>query len=169
MQVHDWSAFDRNNPEYIALHPYAASVKELVVHLARRLPSDRGQKYVFVTDNYFTSPAAFLQLMDLGHHAVGTVKSRSGIPQHLMWKKKDARRPPGTATFLRTTDRKLLLQEWQDSGLVRVLSTGMIVTVMLCMLFSLITLKHSMTWSTQGMWASADCLLSTAALKVFLL
>jgi hypothetical protein len=126
MQVHDWLESDKSKSEYIALHPYAASVKDLVVHMASRMPSDKGQKYIFVTDNYFTSPAAYLALLDMGHHAVGTVKSRSGIPQHMLLKKKDSRRPSGAATYLRSTDRKLLLQEWQDSGLVRVLSTGML-------------------------------------------
>ena len=124
MQVHDWLTSDKTNVEYIASHPYAESVQNLVVHMAQRLPSEKGQRYTIITDNYFTSPAAYLRLFELGHHAVGTVKSRSGIPAYMLWKKKDSKRPSGAARFLRSTDRKLMLQEWQDSGLVRVLSTG---------------------------------------------
>ncbi len=133
IQPHDWSTADKANAAYIERHPYAKSIEELVVYMSSLLPSERRQKYIIVTDNYFTSPAAYLRLLALGHHGVGTIKSRSGIPQWLLWKKKDSRRPSGTARFLRSTDKKLLLQEWQDSGLVRVLSTGVTASACVCL------------------------------------
>lgn len=93
--------------------------------MARRI---RGDRHTLVCDNYFTSVKAFLAIKDIApnFHAVGTLKQRSDVPAKLLWPKKNNRRPRGSARFLRLTNRALLLQEWQDGGLVRVLTTGFV-------------------------------------------
>jgi hypothetical protein len=121
LQVHDWTPTDRTKAAYVARNPHAGGTAALVVDMAKRL---EGRAHTIIMDNYFTSPKAFQTLFDLGFHAVGTLKSRSGVPKWLLWGKKQSGRPAGTAHFLRSTDGKLLVQEWQDSGLVRVMSTG---------------------------------------------
>jgi hypothetical protein len=120
-QVHDWTPADRTNPAYVARCPWAGGTADLVVDMAKRL---EGRAHTIICDNYFTSAKAFRALRGLGFHAVGTLKSRSGVPKQLLWKKKQTGRPSGAAHFLRSTDGQLLVQEWQDSGLVRVMSTG---------------------------------------------
>ena len=118
-QPHDWVKQDKNNPAYIEKHPYAASVNALVKYLASQL---RERGHVIYMDNYFTSATTFRELLDMGHHAVGTMKSTRGELSSLLWKQ-SKKRPAGMSRFLRSTDRKLVVQEWQDSGLVKVMST----------------------------------------------
>ena len=120
-QVHHWVPEDKKNADFVEKHPYCKGTAELVVHMAKRLPS---KHHTITMDNFFTSARAFRELRALGFHAVGTVKSKSDIPAYLLSSKKDSKRQRGTARMLRSTDRMLLLQEWQDGGLVRVLSTG---------------------------------------------
>lgn len=119
--VHDWLPADKAHADYVKLHSYCASKASLVQHMAKQLNSTH---HTIVMDNYFSSPACFRRLREAGFHAVGTLRANSGVPRSLLLKKNDARRPVGTAHFLRTTDRQLLVQEWQDRALVRVLSTG---------------------------------------------
>lgn len=119
--MHYWRPSDKTNPAYVEVHPYAGSVSALCVNMMQRL---RSTEHTMVCDNYFTTPKCFRALREAGFHAVGTVKQRSGIPKSAMWPKNDSRRPSGAARASRSTDRILVLQEWQDSGLVRVLSTG---------------------------------------------
>jgi len=120
-QVHDWIPEDKRRPDFIVIYPHTASVASLVVEMCKRLPT---ATHTLTCDNYFTSCKAFRELRTAGWHAVGTIKSNSDVPSTILWPKRDAKRARGTARFQRTTDRMLMLQEWQDGGKVSVLSTG---------------------------------------------
>lgn len=119
--IHDWLPTDKSNARYVELHPYCASKAALVEFMAKKLNSPH---HTVTMDNYFTSCAAFRALRALGMHAVGTLRANSDVPRSVLWNKRNAGKAPASARFQRTTDRILLLQEWQDRGLVRVLSTG---------------------------------------------
>lgn len=118
--VHSWIPEDKKRAGFVEQHPYAESVASLVVHMAKQLPSPH---HTIFCDNYFTSARAFRTMYDMGMHAIGTLKGKSDVPAALLWPKRDASRPVGSARFMRSTDRKLVVQEWQDGGLVRVMST----------------------------------------------
>jgi hypothetical protein len=120
--VHSWIPEDKKRAGFVAHHPYAESVASLVVYMAKQFPSTN---HTMFCDNYFTSARAFRSMYDMGMHAIGTLKGKSDVPAAFLWPKRDASRPVGSARFLRSTDsdRKLVVQEWQDGGLVRVMST----------------------------------------------
>jgi hypothetical protein len=117
--AHDWVPSDKKRPDYIVKHPWAKDIPSLVLYLAQQLPSSH---YIIVTDSYFTSAKAFRSLAAAGFHAVGTLKGSSDVSKDLLWKKHQ-KLPFGAAKFLRSTDRQLLVQEWKDSAVVRVMST----------------------------------------------
>lgn len=118
--VHDWVPEDRRTPQYVDHRPYTAGTAALVLWMASQLPSTN---HTIVMDNWFASVKAFRGLAAAGFHALGTVKSNSGVSKEMLWPKMRGSRQVGAARALRSGDRKLVLQEWQDSALVRVLST----------------------------------------------
>lgn len=117
--AHDWVPADKKKVAYFTARPWVKNVSELVQYLAAKLPSS---SYVIVTDSYFTSAKTFRALRASGFHAVGTLKGNSDVPKELLWRKHQ-KLDFGTSKFLRSTDRKLLVQEWKDSAVVRILST----------------------------------------------
>jgi hypothetical protein len=119
-EVQDWVSEDRTDVHIVAKRPYVGSTSALVVHLAEKVQQ---RPLIITMDNYFTSCKAFRALRAIGVHAVGTVRHRSDVPAKLLWPKARQRRPFGAALCFRSVDRVLLLQAWQDSSSVHVLST----------------------------------------------
>lgn len=118
--VHDWTSEDKKNPEYILAHPPAKGLVELVTAMASKL-STAG--HCVVMDNYFSSVAGFRALVSSGYHAIGTLKYNHGVPQDVLWTGKTQKRAPGTAQWVRSKEMDILVQQWQDGGIVSVMST----------------------------------------------
>lgn len=111
--LHHWTPHDKTCKEFLELYPYAASTDALVKHMARQLG---GTGYTIVVDSYYTHVSTFRDLVDMGYHAVGSVKGNRGVPLDAFWKKKDNKRKFGDCFHARTTDGKVLLQQWKGNG-----------------------------------------------------
>ena len=123
--VHTWLPEDRALPSFRAAFPHCQSVVDIVVYLVscavRTAATAVG--YIVVTDRWFTSMSLLRALVRLGHHLVGTVTpKKSGVPQRLFWSPKSSQRVRASARFARSTHESVLLQQWQDRGMVAVLS-----------------------------------------------
>lgn len=118
-EVQQWSPSDRNKEEYISAFPLCKSVLHLVCGLAQRAVR-KGS--VLVMDSFFCSVKVFRALRAAGYWAVGTVRKNAGIPKGETWGKCSSR-PHGSCRFAVSREGDLLYQQWQDRGVVRLLST----------------------------------------------
>lgn len=108
---HHWTASNKANADFLVKYPYAASVRNLIEHIAGDLPA-RGR--TLVMDSYFSSAALFRGLRLMGCDAVGTIKfPQSGVPKSLCWMKKDRRGKPGDCRHLTSVDNTLGVQQWR--------------------------------------------------------
>ena len=122
-RVHTWTSSEKKDPVWKSSLPHVAHVSHLVADLAKRAAPDRPGT-VFVMDSYFTRVSTLNELLRCGYEGIGTVKARCGVPDRILWSKKDnRRRPVGLANFYRSTWTGFLLQQWQDRGKVSVLSS----------------------------------------------
>ena len=95
-------------------------VSEYVLDLVGRLET---QNNLVVMDNYFTSAAVFEAILNMGHHALGTVR-KDRVPKGWGVDEKAAQ---GTWVWLTSelaSGDRLALMSWFDSGPCRIMSTA---------------------------------------------
>ena len=119
--MHHWRKGDKDNAEFVTKYPYVVSNEAVIRYLVETNLTDHGlQGRILVMDSAFTSVNVFRMLMRSGCDGVGSVKFPfAGVPQALLWNKKDLKRKsgprvqPGDCLHLRslTDDRTLGVQQ----------------------------------------------------------
>lgn len=106
--------------------------KAVIRNIAKALDGQPGKRLI-VTDNFYSSCALALTLLDKGYYFVGTHRSdRLGAPKNLRFtqKKRPAWMPRGTYRIAHSTIHpKLLAVSWMDSKPVNMIATGCATTV----------------------------------------
>ena len=118
--VHQWTPADKGSAPYLAAHPYAASVPDLVVHLARQLGSTGN---TVVLDSYFAYQSTVRGLLDAGFNVVGSLKKTSVPCWDIMWDKKETKLPFGSCRGLRSRCGQMAIQQWKDTRVVSIITT----------------------------------------------
>jgi hypothetical protein len=82
-----------------------------------------GRWHTVVCDNLFSSPRLFHDLMTKGFWAIGTLRpNKAGMPHSMVLHKGETRKC-GSLVIKMHRHRQMCVMNWQDSGIVRLLST----------------------------------------------
>ena len=119
--MHHWRKGDKDNHDFVAKYPYVVSNEKVIKYMVETNLTDEGLKNrILVMDSAFTSVNVFRMLLANGCNGVGSVKFPfAGVPQALLWNKKDLKKKsgprvqPGDCLHLRslTDGRKLGVQQ----------------------------------------------------------